>query len=89
MGQPPSSDDENAAGAEALYEEVIRGKVEPENIGKFLVIDIRTGDYVMDAQDVTAMKRAVEKHPNGVFYLMRIGDRVLGRIGGPFTRTGA
>jgi hypothetical protein len=76
-----SSFEETAARAEALYEQEIRAKLEPENIGKFVVIETQTGDYVVDEHDVTAMKRAAEKHPGGVFHILRVGYRALGRIG--------
>jgi hypothetical protein len=70
-------------GAEArrLYEATIRAKVEPGNHGKYLVIDVQTGEYEVDADDMTAMKRASAKNPNGTFHLMRIGHRTVGRIG--------
>jgi len=85
MGQP--SNDEIAARAEALYEQGIRASVEPGNVGKFLVIDIRSGDYTVDENDMAAMKRAAARHPDGLFHVMRIGHRTLGRIGARFTRT--
>jgi hypothetical protein len=81
MGRSQASYEEIAARAEALYDQEIRAKLEPESIGKFVVIETQTGDYVVDEHDVTAMKRAAEKHPDGVFHIMRVGYPVLGRIG--------
>ena len=45
MGHPRYTKEEIAARGQAIYEQRIRAKVEPEHIGKFLIIDIETGDY--------------------------------------------
>jgi hypothetical protein len=75
------SREEVAERGRAIYEQQIRPKVEPEHVGKFLVIDIETGDYEMDENDVAAMKRAAQKHSADTLYGMRIGYRTMGRIG--------
>lgn len=72
---------EVAARAKAIYEQQIRDKVEPEQIGKYLVLDIETGAYEIDEDDIAVMKRASAKHPNGTLYGLRIGYRTMGRIG--------
>ncbi len=64
-----------------IYNRQLRSKLESENIGKFLIIDIETGDYEMDDDDVLAYKRAMTKHPDGARFGMRIGYRVSGTIG--------
>ena len=40
---------EVSALGEAIYREKIRSRVEPQERGKFVVIDIETGDYELDA----------------------------------------
>ncbi|HZO91693.1 MAG TPA: hypothetical protein VFB38_25450 [Chthonomonadaceae bacterium] len=72
MGPSGHTVEEIAARAEALYEQKIRNKVEAGNIGKYLVIDVKTGDYEIDESDIAAMKRAAEKHPGGRFHILRI-----------------
>jgi hypothetical protein len=37
---------------QALYDQRIRAQVEAGNQGKFLVINVETGDYEMDADDL-------------------------------------
>ena len=71
--------------AKAMYEQRIRAQVETANIGKYIVIDVDSGDYEMDTDEVTAMKRAARKHPNGSFHVLRVGHRAMGHIG---SRTG-
>lgn len=86
MDDPRYTGEEVAARGRAIYEERIRASVEPEHVGKFLVIDIETGEYEMDADDIAVMKRAAQKHPADVLYGMRIGYPTMGRIGARLTR---
>ena len=67
---------------EAIYEQQIRDKVETEHQGKFLVIDIETGEYEMDADDLMATKRLLAKRPDAILYGLRIGFPTAYRIGG-------
>ena len=86
MEEPRYTRQEVAARGRAIYEQRIRDKVEPEHVGKFLVIDIETGEYELDADDVAVMKRAAQKHPADALYGMRIGYPTMGRIGARLTR---
>ncbi|MBT9149623.1 MAG: hypothetical protein AAGB97_09510 [Dehalococcoidia bacterium] len=70
---------------EAIYGQQIRDKVEPKHKGKFLVIDIETGEYEINADDLVATKRLLAKHPNAVVYGLRIGFPTAYRIGGHFS----
>ena len=62
-----------AARGREIHEQRLRGLLEPDNIGKLLVIDIETGEYEMDEDDLTASMRTFHKRPDGVRYGMRIG----------------
>jgi hypothetical protein len=75
------SKEEVAARARTLYEQKIRPLVEPGNIGKYLVMDVNTGAYEIDHDDVVVMERAATRFPAGTLYGMRIGYRSMGRIG--------
>jgi hypothetical protein len=83
MGHPRYSRDEIAARAKALYEQRIRSLVEPEHVGKYLVIDIETVEYEIDADDAAVSRRAYEKYPAGTLHGMRVGYPAWGRIGSP------
>ena len=67
-----------------IYERQIREKVESQNRGRFLVIDIETGEYEIDDDDLTASLRAFRKKPEGTRYGMRIGYPTAGTIGPRF-----
>jgi len=64
-----------------LYEEAIRSHVETSNLGKFLVINTETGEYEMDADDVTAVKRAKLRFPTAPLFSMRVGYPAVYRLG--------
>lgn len=50
-----------------------RDKVEAGNTGKFVVIDIETGLFEMDPDDLAATQRLLAKRPDAVLYGVRIG----------------
>jgi hypothetical protein len=60
--------EEVAARGEALYEQQIRAQVEATHQGEFVVVDIETGDYEIDPDDLVATKRALAKRTAGVRY---------------------
>jgi hypothetical protein len=84
MAYLPYTAEEVAARGEAIYEQQIRPKVEATHKGQFVVIDIETGDYEIDADDLTATKRALAKRPAAVHYGLRIGYPAAYRLGGCF-----
>ena len=87
MDQTCYTREEVAARAREIYERDIRAKVEPVYIGKYLVIDIETGDYDVDDDEIAVMKRAAAKHRPDALYGMRIGHPTMGRIGARMTST--
>ncbi len=70
---------------EEIYEQQVRRIVEAENKGKFVVIDIETGEYEVDEDDLQATKRALAKRPNAVLYGLRIGYPTAYTLGGHIT----
>jgi hypothetical protein len=74
--------DEIVRRGEEIYEREIRAKVEATNKGKFLVLDIETGTYEIDQDDLTASKRLLARRPNAETYGLRIGYPTAYRIGG-------
>jgi hypothetical protein len=78
----PMDPEEVARLGEAIYERDIRPKVEPGNVGRFLVMDVVTGEYEIADDDMTASHRIFDRHPDGVLYGIRIGYPAAFRIGG-------
>ncbi len=82
MGHPRYSTEEIVARGQQLYDDKIRPKVELGNIGKILVVDIETGDYVIDDDHLRATDLALAKRPDAALYSVRIGYPTLAKIGG-------
>ena len=84
MHHPRFTTDEIVRLGEELYEKKVRAEVEPHNKGRFLALDIETGEYVIDSQDITAIQRAKAKRPDAPLYIVRVGYRSAYKLGGRF-----
>jgi hypothetical protein len=84
MPQTSYSADEVVRRGEEIYQRDLKSKVEPTHNGEFLVLDIDTGDYEIDPDEVAALRRAVDRHPEGTRYIKRIGYSATHRLGGRF-----
>ena len=73
--------DEICDRAKRIYEEQIKDLVEPEHNGKFIVIDIETGDYEIDEDDLSAEDRLEKRRPGFEGFLGRVGHKAAFYIG--------
>lgn len=64
-----------------IYIKEIRPKVIDQHRGKFLAIDVESGDYEVDEDATQAGNRLVLRRPDGHRYLIRIGYRTAYSIG--------
>lgn len=64
-----------------IYEQRIRSEIEPEHEGRFLAVDVESGEYALADDELEAFDRAREKKPEGVLYLLRVGHPAAHRIG--------
>lgn len=81
MVAPHEPTDPMIAEARKLYERDIRAQVEPEHNGQLIVIDLDTGGFEVDADDMVAFERASQRFPGGRLFALRVGRRVAYRIG--------
>jgi hypothetical protein len=86
VSHPRYTSEEIARRGQALYEERLRAKVDPRDRGKFLVLDIETGEHELDVDELAALRRAKRKNADAVLYILRIGYPVAYRIGRSFGR---
>lgn len=84
MPHPRYTTEEIVRRGEEIYQERIRPLVEPEHHGKFLVVDVETGDYALGPDELTAADRLQERRPDAVIYLLRVGHPTAVRLGGAF-----
>jgi len=67
-----------------LGEEIFDGKVRPalgaQDDGKFIAIDIGTGDYELDDDDYAAVTRLRARRPTAEVWLGRVGQPAAYRM---------
>ena len=78
---PKYSKEEVSARGNKIYAEKIKVAVEPQDIGKFVVIDIESGDYEVDWKALVASRRLRERRPDSVRFLVKAGRGPAYRIG--------
>lgn len=73
---------------EELYERLIKPEYEPQENGKFVAIDIETGEYEIDEGDLDGALRLHARIPGAQPWLTRIGYGYGRKIGGSNTKRG-
>ena len=79
--QPRYDKEEFARRRDGIYEEKLRLTLEKEHRGKFVAIDIETGAYEVDQDELTVSDRLLARVPNAQIWLRRIGFRYVHRFG--------
>jgi len=79
--QPRYSKEEFARRGDAIYNDQLRPALEKDNEGKFVAIDIETGAYEVDSDELAASDRLVARVPDAQVWLRRIGSRYARRFG--------
>jgi hypothetical protein len=82
MPRTQYTQEEIARIAEEIYRREIRDKVMPQHKGRFLTLDIESGDYEIDDDDLSGEKNLRARHPDGVFFGFRIGYKEAYALGG-------
>ena len=67
---------------EEIYRRDIRPKVMPQEKGKFLIIDIESGDYEIGEDDLETEHRLRARQPDNVFFGMRVGYKSAYKLSG-------
>jgi hypothetical protein len=65
----------------SLYETQLRLALETQHRGKYLVLDVETGDYKVASEYVSTLVEMQKKHEGRLQYVVRIGDSTLMRMG--------
>jgi hypothetical protein len=64
-----------------IYEREVRVQVEASHDGEFVVVDVTTGAWEVDEDDVAASERVLTKNPDAVVYFARVGRQAAYRLG--------
>lgn len=89
MPYPVHTTEEIARLGRERYEREIRDEVEPEHSGRFLVLDVSSGDYEIAEDNLDASERLMERRPEALLYGLRVGEGAAYRIGAHFGALGA
>jgi hypothetical protein len=79
--QPRYSKEEFARRGDAIYDNELRSVLEAGNEGNFVAIDIETGAYEVDRDEIAASDRLMTRVPNAQIWLRRIGSRYARHFG--------
>ncbi|MCC5636240.1 hypothetical protein LC593_10295 [Nostoc sp. CHAB 5844] len=79
--QPRYSKEEFARRGDEIYESQVRQQVEPENYGKIVAIDIETGAWEIDKNEIIAASRLEKRCPDAQIWIVRVGSCSVRRFG--------
>jgi hypothetical protein len=76
------SKEEFARRGDAIYESDVRPRLKPADKGKFAAVDIESGMYEIDRDELKAGNRLRARVPEAQIWVVRVGHRSVHRIGG-------
>jgi hypothetical protein len=74
--------EEFARRGDEIYEARVRPLLKAEDEGKFVAIDIDTGTFEIDGDELEACDKLNARIPDAQIWLVRIGSRYVHRFGG-------
>lgn len=74
------SKEEFAVRGDEAYDREVRPRVQDDDLGKYVVIDIETGDYEIDPDEIAAGDRLRARRPDAQVWLTRVGSRYARRF---------
>jgi hypothetical protein len=80
--EPRYSKEEFARRGDAIYEKEIRPKLTAKDVGKFLAIDIETGQYEIAADEMKAGDTLRRRLPEAQIWMVRVGYTSTRKFGG-------
>lgn len=87
--QPRYSKEEFARRGDEIYEREVLPRLAAEDEGKFVLIDIETGDYELDRDEIAASDRLFARRPEAQIWFRQVGSRYARRFGPRFKTTAA
>lgn len=78
---PRCNKEEFARRGDAIYDRNVDPRVGPEDEGQFVVIDIETGAYEIDRDELAASDRLLARRCDAQTWTRRVGSRYARRLG--------
>jgi hypothetical protein len=79
--QPRYSKEEFARRGDAIYEKEILPRLTAKDVGKFLALDIETGDHEIASDEMKAGDKLRRRLPDAQIWIVRIGYASTRRFG--------
>jgi hypothetical protein len=76
------SKEEFARRGDLIYDRDVKPHLKAEDNDKFVAIDIETGEYEIDADELTACKRLRARIPQAQTWMVRVGWPYVHKFGG-------
>lgn len=81
MADQPYSTEEVVRRGREIYERDVRAEVETSYDGEFVIVDVTTGAWEVDEDDVAASDRVLARNPDAALYFARVGRPAAYRLG--------
>lgn len=81
LSQPRYSKEEFARRGNEIYESQIKERVEKDNYGKIVAIDIETAAFELRENTIMAVDKLYQRYPNAQPWVIRIGHDAVYRFG--------
>jgi hypothetical protein len=78
--EPHRGPEEIARLGAGVFDRHVRPALRPEDDGKFVALDIVTGDYELDEDDYAAVTRLRSRRPSAEVWLGRVGQPAAYRM---------
>lgn len=79
--EPQRNPQELARIGSEVFDRRVRPLLRPEDQGKFVAVDVVTGDYELDDDDYAAVSRLRTRNPAAEVWLTRAGQAAAYRMG--------
>jgi len=76
------SKEELASRGDAAFASAVRPRLQPDDEGRFVAIDIDTNAFEIDDDELRACDRLRARFPEAQIWLVRVGSRYVHRFGG-------
>lgn len=78
--RPRYSREEIARRGDEVYEHELLPRLGPHDEGKFALVDVESGDYEIDRDEIAASDRLLARRPDAQIWIRQVGSRFARRV---------